>query len=694
MSNKYYGHVDGYSSGKITGWLVNRSNLEASAVVVAKRNGHVVASTNAAIFRQDLKDNNIGSGAYGFELTIPSSQLNGRIDVMEESSGYILNGGSLEFAAEGAGALLAGICFDVSDLIQYFQHNRAPTGIQRVQIEVVGALIENGNISIISMQADSAHWKLIPKPLFKEIIALAGVSSNVDDPAWRAVLNKLESHLLRNKEAAFEKGAVVVNLGTSWWIPSYFSTVADAKRKYGIKYVPYIHDIIPLKVPEHCSEGLVKDFISWIHNVILYADDFLANSKQTATDLSALALQVHGRKISPHVCTLDAIPPFLEAKDESQTVLSDAIQDILEEPFVLFVGTIESRKNHLFVFDAWLEMVRGLGIDNVPNLVCVGKIGWLNEAAISRFGNSEILQRKVKLLSNIGDAELALLYKACQFTTYNSYYEGWGLPVTESLACGKVALVADNTSLTEAGGDLAIYFETGNKADYVAKFKSLLNESFLRKMEKGIVSEFKRKTWLDVALVIVSSLNNIGSSVSVATRDLVKAEFGSLYKFSKNSNLYFDKYVLDSSTFRIGQGWGGLEDWGVWSLKKKAALNIPIAATGKGLSVYIECVRPSEGASFNVRINGQEFSKTKFSQRKEIFKFDLDEIDEESLNVEIGNQQLTDLGAQTNKADLRTIGVGLASIMICESDDLLSRLDYVESFGKVTKVSRPEAISF
>lgn len=694
MSSKYYGHVDGYSAGKITGWLVNRSDLESSCIVVAKKNGQILATVEATIFRQDLKDNNIGTGSYGFELSIPTSQLSGRIDVVEKSSGYILNGGSLEFAVGSAGAPLSGVCFDISDLVQYFQHNRAPTGIQRVQIEVVGALIEDLKVSIISMQADGANWKSIPKELFKEMIALASISSEVDDPAWRAILNKLDNYLMRIKEASFEKGAVVVNLGTSWWIPSYFSTVAEAKRKYNIKYVPYIHDIIPLKVPEHCSEGLVKDFISWIHNVILYADGFLANSKQTASDLSALALQIHGRKISPHVCTLDATPPFLEETEEGRVVCSDVVQEILEEPFVLFVGTIESRKNHLFIFDAWLELVRGLGIDNVPNLVCVGKIGWLNEAAMSRLVNSEILQRKVRLLSNIGDSELAVLYKACQFTTYNSYYEGWGLPVSESLACGKVPLVANNTSLTEAGGDLAVYFESGNKSDYIAKFKSLLDGSFLREKEQGIGTTFRKKTWLDVAFAILNALKDIESSTSAGSKDLLRFEFGALYKFQKNINLYFDKYVLDSGTFRIGQGWGALENWGVWSLRKKAALNIPVQPTEKCLSIYVQCTRSSEGAVFGTRINGQDFDKVKFSESQEIFKFIFKGNNDDCLQIEFTNQQLTDLSLETNNADLRTIGMGLVSIMVCESDDILARLEYVESFGKVTKVSKANVRGF
>jgi len=137
-----------------------------------------------------------------------------------------------------------------------------------------------------------------------------------------------------------------------------------------------------------------------------------------------------------------------------------------------------------------------------------------------------------------------------------------------------------------------------------------------------------------------------------------------------------------------------LENWGVWSLQKKAVLNIPLQPTEKDLSIYVQCARPSQGSFFGTRINGQEFDKVKFSESEEIFKFTFKGDSNDCLRIEFNNQQLTDLSVETNKADLRTIGMGLVSIMVCESDDLLARLEYVESFGKVTSVSKAKVRGF
>ena len=83
------------------------------------------------------------------------------------------------------------------------------------------------------------------------------------------------------------------------------------------------------------------------------------------------------------------------------------------------------------------------------------------------------LDGKVSVLSSgISDAELARFYAHAEFTVYPSRYEGWGLPVSESLAFGKLPVVAYNSSLPEAGGDLAAYFASDDLDDFVAVLRA------------------------------------------------------------------------------------------------------------------------------------------------------------------------------------------------------------------------------
>ncbi len=87
---------------------------------------------------------------------------------------------------------------------------------------------------------------------------------------------------------------------------------------------------------------------------------------------------------------------------------------------MLFVSTVESRKNHLAAFDAWIGMIRRHGRRHVPKLVCVGNRGWLNDAVYARLQSQDGLRGHVHMLSGLSDAELDLLYRSCLFTLYPS----------------------------------------------------------------------------------------------------------------------------------------------------------------------------------------------------------------------------------------------------------------------------------
>ena len=78
------------------------------------------------------------------------------------------------------------------------------------------------------------------------------------------------------------------------------------------------------------------------------------------------------------------------------------------------------------------------------------------EPTQERLDASEILKKSVVLLTEVADPELAALYDQCLFTIYPSHYEGWGLPVTEALACGTPVITTTESSLPEAAGEAGL----------------------------------------------------------------------------------------------------------------------------------------------------------------------------------------------------------------------------------------------
>jgi hypothetical protein len=123
-------------------------------------------------------------------------------------------------------------------------------------------------------------------------------------------------------------------------------------------------------------------------------------------------------------------------------------------PFVLFVSTLTFRKNHEFLCNVWRRLIGRLG-DRLPRLLLVGRTAPDQTALADRLRRDPELAGHVQQMDDVDDAGLTWLYEHCLFTVYPSLYEGWGLPVSESLSHGKVCVAADTSSLREAAADVS-----------------------------------------------------------------------------------------------------------------------------------------------------------------------------------------------------------------------------------------------
>jgi len=121
----------------------------------------------------------------------------------------------------------------------------------------------------------------------------------------------------------------------------------------------------------------------------------------------------------------------------------------IARPFVLAVGTLEPRKNHLFLLDAFARLVAGHGYQG--ELVVVGRRGW-GRVPLHRRAAALGLSDRVRLLGWVEDRDLGALYAACDVMALPSLYEGFGLQVVEALACGAPVLVSDRGALPEVAG--------------------------------------------------------------------------------------------------------------------------------------------------------------------------------------------------------------------------------------------------
>src|SRR5262249_37419761 len=124
--------------------------------------------------------------------------------------------------------------------------------------------------------------------------------------------------------------------------------------------------------------------------------------------------------------------------------------------FALIVGTVEARKGHAMILDIWQRLVdKGLPQSRDFSLVVVGRPGWLVADLVRRLGDPAAFAGTVLHLTGTDDADLARLYRDCAFGLLPSRYEGFGMPLIESFACGRTMIVSNAGSLPEVAGQFA-----------------------------------------------------------------------------------------------------------------------------------------------------------------------------------------------------------------------------------------------
>jgi glycosyltransferase involved in cell wall biosynthesis len=121
----------------------------------------------------------------------------------------------------------------------------------------------------------------------------------------------------------------------------------------------------------------------------------------------------------------------------------------IEDDFLLFVGTIEPRKNLQSLLTAFEDILRSTS--KRPQLVIAGKEGWLNEELFARVRQSGV-EKHLRFTGYLTDEDLRALYSSCSVFIYPSLYEGFGLPPLEAMACGAPVIASRIPSIVEAVG--------------------------------------------------------------------------------------------------------------------------------------------------------------------------------------------------------------------------------------------------
>jgi glycosyltransferase involved in cell wall biosynthesis len=305
-------------------------------------------------------------------------------------------------------------------------------------------------------------------------------------------------------------GDVLAVLGAAWITPDFAAYVEKAILDRGLRFALLVYDLIPLRRAEWFNETVIEPVRTWFDGALPSADVLLTISAATARDVAEYA-QSAGLALRAAPTPIPIGSGFKRSGASLQSP-SRAVSRRLPPPnsYALIVSTIEVRKNHALLFQVWRRLLVDMPAESVPTLVFAGRIGWLVSDLMEQLNNSRFLNGKIVHVDGPTDEELEALYDGCLFTLYPSFYEGWGLPVTESLAFGRPCIISSATSLPEAGGTLARYIDPDNITDaYRVIRETIEDRAGLRSWQDRVRCEFKPVEWSQSACAMLKMLDTV-----------------------------------------------------------------------------------------------------------------------------------------------------------------------------------------
>ncbi len=240
------------------------------------------------------------------------------------------------------------------------------------------------------------------------------------------------------------EGAVYLNVGHSNLKPDNLAAWRAVPKA---RVAVMVHDTIPLDHPDLQREGTVPRFRDKLRTVSDHADLIICNSAATQAD-TARWMARFGRVPQSLVAHLGVDLP---APDPTQ--LPGDLD--LTPPYFVIVGTIEPRKNHALLLDAWAEMGEA-----APRLIIAGRRGWANEEVFRRLDTDPAIGRTIFERGDLSDPALAALVAGARALLFPTLAEGFGLPALEAAARHVPVICSDLPVFRELLGDIPVYAES------------------------------------------------------------------------------------------------------------------------------------------------------------------------------------------------------------------------------------------
>ena len=363
------------------------------------------------------------------------------------------------------------------------------TGIERVEYNLIKHYYLHTNAMFIQWNHTRKRFVDVSRADVNRLILERQSKTEIEKESsatrQRGRYVELVFRVARTRATKNLSGGVIIVASGLWDKPNYAAKLKELAATNELVHV--VHDAIPITHPAFVVKLLPQIFEDYMLNVLPVCALIVTNSESTSRDIDQV---LSSRKLHK-----PPIASFRLGDEITRSTKSKEPTGVSRGNFILSVGTIEARKNHMLLYYAYKDMLsKGL---KLPNLYIVGRRGWHTKDFQYLVENDVDVSGSIKILDTITDNEISWLYKNCLFTVVPSFYEGFGLPVAESLNYGKVTLSSNTSSLPEAGGAFADYFSPYSASELgnlVQKYLKVLNR---KSREEQIRRNHKAVSWAE-----------------------------------------------------------------------------------------------------------------------------------------------------------------------------------------------------
>lgn len=268
-----------------------------------------------------------------------------------------------------------------------------------------------------------------------------------------------------------------------------------------IKRVTVIHDLTPVLFPGYHrwhSQILQRIFLK---GILKRASMIITNSAHTKKDVLNYYPEGQNKTHFIHLGTNPAFKP-----DHHESVLT---KFGIKKPYFISLGTIEPRKNFSTLLDAFEILCRKTEGSEQPYLVFCGQKGWKSRPFYQKLARHPYKGRII-ITGYTTSHELPALLTHARALLMPSFYEGFGMPITEAMSCGTPSIVSNTSSLPEVGRDACLTCDPGNPAEWSEKMHRILtDEQLAQELSSKALIRKDLFSWKDHARQFDELMNNL-----------------------------------------------------------------------------------------------------------------------------------------------------------------------------------------